>query len=166
MTEVQIIQGSLLLLGVAGLGILTAGFFAVYESVIKHNNKKRTITEEKLNEVLDQVMMEVLFPEVEPIKNYRHNIHCPSCGRFAKMVLNSHTIVECKAHGVQVRWKDIPVDWATNTATGEIPTISTPHQELGVEIPLTGPINIIVPDDARELDMQPIDHRSLVQLIP
>jgi len=36
--------------------------------------------------------------------HYRHNIHCPACGRFAKRVPNlPEGVSDCKVHGVRMR---------------------------------------------------------------
>lgn len=119
---------------------------------------------ETTNVIRDDLM--VLEMEIEQEarpKNYRHNVHCPTCGRFARRLdPASPTIVVCAVHEVQVRWKDIPVDWANSVAfvEGQSVQIMPIHLAEPVELTtvmvsdLSGPIPIIVPDDLSMLELE------------
>jgi hypothetical protein len=159
MTE-QELQIGMVLLVLALLAFAYSGTLGTIQAVtylrIRHLQSKQEAVEETLNLALDQTMVEVFCPDVEPPKpNYRHNIHCPSCGRFAKKFEGSTTIVICKVHEMQVRWQDEPIDWLSKPVTeGVIVSYDNPLDMLEFEMammPLTEPLDIIIPDDLTEL---------------
>lgn len=152
----------LIALAGAGLGIILASFFGVLRAIdvyLQRRDAKRTYAEALIEDRLVEALNELYYAPSTPAVNHRHNIHCPSCGRFSKKVLDMTDVVECKVHGVQVRWKDMPVDWAIQPVAEGVTIVTGPiniiHQPLGVELPAEP-----------ALDMQPIDHRRLVQMIP
>lgn len=133
-------------LPVAALGIVAASIGAITEGIVvlRERSRQREIKQreeaiELVVEDLNKDLVKVFFPNVPPPRR-RHNIHCPTCGRFAKKVWDSEVVVECAKHGVEVRWKDIPADWASKPVAPQI-AIS----------PITGPVSIIVRNDARKL---------------
>lgn len=160
----DIITIGLVAMGCAGLGVTSAGFFGVREGIIWLRDKaeakmvqQQLGVEESLNLALDDVMAEKIYIYSTPVTSKRHNIHCPSCGRFSKRVMGLDNVVECKAHGIQVRWKDIPVDWAA------IPVAEGVTLNTG---PITLPTPLPLFSAPTPLDDAPIDHREMIQLIP
>lgn len=89
------------------------GVKAILDNDLENNRKKLH---------LKQLGISAEAPEESTPSNYRHNIHCPRCGRFSKAVPGYELAVECYRHGVQVRWKDSIADWAR---TGSIEVIDT-----------------------------------------
>lgn len=82
--------------------------------------------------------------------HYRHAIHCPTCGRFARQAEGYPSgIAHCALHGLGTR---------TPPATGAIAVIVTEvHASLGVAFPEPPPVAL--PAEAREyvaLDTAPI----------
>lgn len=109
---------------------------------------------------LIQLEEELLNPEPEVKANYRHNLHCPVCGRFSSSIgADVKSAMGCKLHGIQVRWEEMPIDWAiaplaviegVRIRTQAIPVMQ-PRQ---LTTPLTGAIDIIFPhDDELELEV-------------
>lgn len=137
--------------------VVTAGFILsataslILQILVVRRNRKIEHIEQQLLEALDEKMIEVHCPPEKP-KNYRHNIHCPKCGRFSKRFEGSDVIVICKAHDLQVRWQDVSIDWIskpllekTNYITEPIMVQNTTDTYL-IELPkLMDPI--MHPDD-------------------
>lgn len=91
----------------------------------------------------DLMVLEHFGPDEDvsphPVKKPRHNVHCATCGRFAKRVLDidPNTLSECKVHGVVVRWSSIPTDWALRPVGLHLAIDHT-----GISDPVTAPIYI------------------------
>lgn len=154
MSEAELFVG----LAALGVAVLGAGASTVLGlSQLRGHLRQRSHAEAELTEAyaLDQLRtdlmvleMEYQFPDKPP--SNRHNLHCPSCGRFARRVLDGNdTVVFCSVHEMQVVWKDIPVDWATEP-TVHIEGVPVHHEVVSAEaeliLPMTGPIDIIKPD--------------------
>jgi len=80
--------------------------------------------------------------EVEHVVHYRHNIHCPACGRFARQAEGfPASVADCNEHGVVAR---------SEPHTGAIPIIVQEIEApLGIEIPTeTSPLYIQPPVEA------------------
>lgn len=144
-------------MGIAVLAMIAASLGAIIQFEVTPSDIYRKLSQRywarKVNEAISH-----LEPEPLPIPNYRHNIHCPSCGRFAKRVFQSNEMVECKHHGVLIRWKDLPVDWISRpiapgvTLQVEIVPAIEPIEFKEVSLS-TGPIPIIiVPNDLSEFE--------------
>lgn len=146
------------LLGFTLLALFASSTLGIY-LLIRHRLAIRTevkqlLIEEHLEDVLDK-LEEVIHPP--KVVNHRHNIHCPSCGRFAKRVLGMGSVVECKHHGVQVRWKDMPIDWAViplaeGVTLSTQPVVVSEALPWDEPLPITQPIPILIPDDLSELE--------------
>jgi len=105
---------ALIALGLAGIGLLAASVYGVIELIWYIQARmvfSRLWDEAHTEHALYERLNKLLY--LKPKPNYRHNIHCPSCGRFAKRVWGMDTVVECHVHAVQFREWDVAVDWAT-----------------------------------------------------
>lgn len=147
------------------IGALTQATQALIRKYHEHKARQAQQLEEVLNEALDEVMVNVFFPKEPQVTNYRHNIHCPSCGRFSKRVWGSSLVVECKVHGVEIRWKDVPADWAQKPVTPEVVIRELPTLELEV---ITGPIPVMITEPLHEEPLigPIIDRKRMIQAIP
>lgn len=148
-TEIALCIGAL---GLAGLGIIfsiAGGISQAISHVRRRKYEAHTGEIQIIQSTLEQALDDQLY--LEPPHRNRHNIHCPKCGRFAKRVLDHDDITDCKVHGVQVRWREMPVDWALFPVTqGVTMVMDTPFiDELFA--PSTGPLPIIIPDDLSDL---------------
>jgi rubredoxin len=108
-----------------------------------------------IEDQLHEVMIE-MFYRPEPVTNYRHNIHCPLCGRFSKKVMEMDDVVDCHAHGIQVRWRDIPVDWASIPVAPGVQFMNVLESASyeTMMVPLTQPIDIITTPEAIEAELK------------
>lgn len=124
----------LVCLGVAALGILACLYQLARARWREHRRRQwdraRVAHLEAVealaiaNDVVRNELMVLEMPVPKP-PNYRHNLHCPTCGRFSARVTGlPDSVVECHAHGVVVRV--MPVDWS-----GPIPIITA------VAVPIT-----------------------------
>jgi len=137
-------------LGAAGLGLLassTAGLLSLYWWLKDRRELAAEHEAALIEHSLHEALLELQFPD-PPAPNYRHNIHCPGCGRFAKRVLGMDNVVECKHHGVQVRWNDLPIDWISTPVSG-VKVYVDPHPVTApiALIPITAPIDLPVLDE-------------------
>lgn len=148
------------LFGLSILGLLTAMTMVMGKgiiSVMQYYARRVEVAQAYEVAVIEDVLHEALVVVEEEIHNptpsYRHNIHCPTCGRFAKRVFGYDNVVNCHKHGVTVRWKDFPVDWAVQAIAPGVTLVREPSlttQEIAI-IPVTAEMEIIVPDDLSEL---------------
>lgn len=93
-----------------------------------------------LNEVVDELR------ELDrKINHFRHNVHCPSCGRFSKQAEGWPAgVADCSAHGIGLRTNSL--------ITGPIAIILQPLDEVAAELPPPETSDFIVsltivPDD-------------------
>lgn len=144
----------MVILSIVTMLIIIAGLSISFYHLIKQRNQKKLYTKAfpmGVKAQLDQdleaskkklhlkqlgISPESVNPST-PRVGYRHNIHCPRCGRFSKLVPGYELAVECARHGIQVRWKDSVADWAK---TGSIDIVDS-VPDYFVE-PVTGPISI------------------------
>jgi hypothetical protein len=161
-------DADLLALGVVALGValaaLLAAIFCGLWALSDHLRQRADAREAEVEfaEVqtealaIDELRTDILLLEMEyqfeeeRRANYRHNVHCPACGRFSRRVFGHDDIVECSKHEIQVVWKEVPVDWAVQPSAfveGIFITEQHIHAEQEVTLlPLTAPIDIVVPD--------------------
>jgi hypothetical protein len=159
MTDEIIFIVGIVALPIAILGIILSIISLLWQAYTKRRDARAeiiaahevAIVEDSIHERLITAEIEIHGPEKVP--NYRHNIHCPLCGRFSKRVFGLNDVVECSAHGVQVRWRDIPTDWASVPLYDRaIMTVEPVYaNKLVGLVPITQPIDIIVPDDLSDL---------------
>lgn len=110
----------------------------------------------------DLMVMELEIKQDQEVRNYRHNLHCPRCGRFARRIFpGENAAVSCSVHAVQVRWMDIPVEWGkTVAAVAQGVTVTTapvqivePREFLPIVLgELTEPIDIVEAPATLELE--------------
>lgn len=158
----------LLLLGAVGMGLCLVMVFIAAHSLLEQWLDYRAEIAEIMQELLAQERAEAIeevkvdlmvleLERTEPPRNWRHNLHCPRCGRFSRRVFpGDDTVVECAAHSVQVRWKDIPVSWQEQILlVGEevVPVTTSPVSVVAVAAP--EPIAALPEDgdDLRDLEL-------------
>lgn len=125
MSDAELLTLGVAALGVAGLGLVASGIGGIAQA--RWLLAQRAVARAKLGALgvvqeeailLDLLRNDIMVLEMEyqfPDKpvNYRHNVHCPVCGRFARRVFEGNEVVFCKVHEMQVDWKHMPVDWAS-----------------------------------------------------
>jgi hypothetical protein len=111
-------------------------------------------------------MLEVYTQEV-PKKRAYYNVRC-HCGRFAKQVLGTESLTDCKRHGVEVDWRKVKVDWLYKPISPTEIAIDVElvflEMEIQEELPaITSPIQIIY-DEYVELELNdaPLNDRKLL----
>jgi hypothetical protein len=103
----------------------------------------------ELIEIIEEaVAIDELVEEIREldrkVNHFRHNIHCPSCGRFARQAEGwPEGVAQCGLHGIALR---------TSPYTGSIPIIVQPLEEVLMDIPALETSDFIVsitvvPDD-------------------
>lgn len=100
----------------------------------------------------EAIAIDHLIDEIREIdrklNHYRHNVHCHSCGRFAKQAVGyPEGVADCSTHGIGIR---------SDPWTGSIPIIVQPLDELAIEVPSPELTDFIVsittvPDDLSSL---------------
>lgn len=152
------ITEALVLMGVTALALLAALTFGGVEAVRKIRFRLEYNRDWKLALIEHELWTNLndLLYTTPPVTNHRHNVHCPTCGRFSKRVMGFSHVVECKVHGTQVRWADMPVDWATVPVTEGV-TLSLEPMPVTAEISIidttdTGPIWIADIEEMLELE--------------
>lgn len=161
----------MLLTGIAGLILALIGTIASgvgMSMMLSHSYRQRRAVRAEAQayeiaretaEAVDGVRTDLLVLELEvttkPV-NYRHNVHCPACGRFARRALpESNLVVVCSAHDLLVRWKDVPVDWYSAPAMvvqGQ-PITLVSADPVSMD-PVTEPLHIIQSDLGAELELE------------
>lgn len=137
-------------------------------SILWFKDTQPARVEVKLEQALDAKMLEVYTQEV-PKKRAYYNVRC-HCGRFAKRVLGTESVIDCKRHGVGVNWHKVDVDWLYKPLTPTEVAIDVELAFLDMELEtlpaITTPIDI-VPDYVNNIDWRPSSNiRRQIQLIP
>lgn len=150
------LPGGLIALGVTLIVLLWAIVEGIRSAVRGRRERKWNLAqEEHMIEVIDTA--ERIDAVVEDLRaldrkvHYRHNIHCPKCGWFARQAEGwPPGVADCKAHGISLR--------TTHALTGPIEIVAVAETPLApmLEVPLeTSPIvlelPVPIPDDLTEL---------------
>lgn len=130
------------LLGVAlvALAVSTVlGLIQLHGHLRQRSGLRRAQTEALAIDGLrtELMVMEWEHELAERSPSYRHNVHCPKCGRFSRRIFEDEVVVFCSVHEMVVDWKAMPVDWA-NTL---VPVEDGSWASITIEpAPVTGPI--------------------------
>lgn len=162
MSDAELLTLGVAALGVAGLGLTVSTVMASVQlaghlrqravardefRALASAQEEATVIDLLRNDIM-VLEMEYQFPE-RPV-NYRHNVHCPKCGRFARRVFEGNDIVFCKVHEMQVDWKHMPVDWASAPSVSIQGVIVHAEAVAGFDAdvihPVTEPIPLLIPD--------------------
>ena len=166
MSDAELLTLGVAALGVAGLGLAVSTVMGSVQLAghLRQRSHERAeargfaqalaLAQEEAT-LLDQLRNDIMVLEMEyqfPDKpvNYRHNLHCPTCGRFARRVFEGDDVLFCSVHEMQVDWKHMPVDWASAPSVHvEGVTIHTEIiQSFESELihPVAAPIPVLTPD--------------------
>lgn len=154
-------------LALAGVFIIISTIMALGQLVDHVKLKRQSVVEVKLEEILDTLSIEVLHAKP---KNYRHNIHCPTCGRFSKKVWGTTSVIECSKHGVEVVWKEVDVEWLSRPISEtevfwNVDLMDTSPHTIIPE--MTDSLDIVIPDYVDNIQWRPSTNmRRQIQLIP
>lgn len=158
-------SNALIFLGLTIIGLGFAIYYGLKELGYKIQDARyaqakelayeEAITEDLIRNDLLQLALELADPPAKP--NYRHNLHCPCCGRFsARVIPDSSSVMACSKHGMQVRWEEMPIDWAVPMPVIDwAPTVQIQVIPKTMDLePATGAIDLIFPhDDELELEL-------------
>ncbi len=144
LSEAYVLFGAtVVVLAVAlSLGVTQLTLFIAFK-ILDWRERKALIEIIEEAEAIDDLVEEIRELD-RKINHYRHNIHCPSCGRFARQAEGwPDGVAQCSLHGIGIR---------TGPPTGGIPIIVQPLEEVLMDIPALETSDFIVsitvvPDD-------------------
>lgn len=101
-----------LVLAVLALGAAMVGFgFEVYDRVLDWR-ERRALGLEVVVAHEEAIAIDGIIEDLKALDrkvHYRHNIHCPQCGRFARQAVDWPAgVSDCKVHGIKLRTIEAP----------------------------------------------------------
>ena len=142
------ILGAILLLGVTVAALIATIIYGIRLSLIPWVQDRRHIKavnhDHELAMIEDSIRQELAV--VEKKVHYRHNLHCPACGRFSRQAFEwPEGVTDCTVHGILLL--------TIALATGPIPVIvqAVPDDEAHPE---TSPLYLEAPAAEGLIDIE------------
>lgn len=132
--------------GLIFLAVAAAGLLAALAAAARYEVAPRLAYQSRVRDLRREVAHAAATHAAAPPPPHRHNVHCPTCGRFARHSSTSHRGVwsVCAVHGVRLRRVK-----TIGRAETPLVTVRTHRGALGVPPP-TSPLEIAAP--ARHAD--------------
>lgn len=118
---------------VAVAGIVAATTYATRELIDWIAQRRAEAIEQIVSELESKLLQSL--DTLSRKKNYRHNLHCPKCGRFAARVEGMpDQVTNCKHHGIWLRTPEGPVQLHLHTPSELTAQVEEPPP-LAIEPP-------------------------------